>query len=94
MPGVPAVLLDQVADQPAQAGVATVGPGDVDELVEPAVGQGRGEPRAGPLDGAVPERVELVGGVVGGGGELPVGVAVPVGGVPRRAERLAASAWW
>jgi len=32
--GVPAVLLDQVAEEPAQADMATVGSGDVDELVE------------------------------------------------------------
>ncbi len=60
MPGVPAVLLDQVAEEPAQAG-ATLGPGNVDELVEPTVGQGRVELCAGPFDGAVPERVELFG---------------------------------
>src|SRR5258708_8592435 len=84
----PAILLDQVAEESAQAGMATVGPGGVDGLVESAVGQGRVEPRAGPFDGAVPERVELFGGVVGGGGELPVVTAVPVGGVPRRADRL------
>ena len=41
VPGVPAVLLDQVADEPAQAGVPAVVVGDVDELVEPAVGQRR-----------------------------------------------------
>jgi len=90
VPGVPAILLDQVAEEPAQAGMATVGPGDVDEPVESAVGQGRVEPRAGPFDGAVPEGVELFGGVVGGRGELPVVTAIPVGGVPRRADRLSA----
>lgn len=46
--------------------MAAVGPGDVDELVEPAVGQGGVEPQPGPFDGAVPQRVELFGGVVGG----------------------------
>jgi hypothetical protein len=30
-------------------------------VVEAAVGQGRAEPGAGPLDGTVPERVELAG---------------------------------
>jgi hypothetical protein len=59
-------------------------------LVESTAGQGRVEPGAGPFDGAVPERVELFGGVVGGGGELPVVTAVPTGGVPRRADRLPA----
>ena len=88
MPSVSAVLLKEVTQEPAQVGMATVGTGDVDELVHPAVGQGSVEPRAGPFDGAVPERVELFGGVVGGRGDLPVVVAVPVGGVPRRAERL------
>ena len=38
VPGVPAVFLDQVADEPAQAGVAAVKPGDVDQLGESAVG--------------------------------------------------------
>ena len=66
VPGVPPVLLDQVADQAAQAGMAPVGPGEVDELVESAVGQRCIEPRAGPFDGAVPERVELFGSVAGG----------------------------
>jgi hypothetical protein len=37
---VTAVLLDQVADEPAQAGVATIRPGEMNELVESAVGQG------------------------------------------------------
>src|SRR5205807_8850675 len=34
--------------------------------------------------------VELLRGVVGGGGELPVVAAVPAGGVPRRTDRLPA----
>ncbi len=55
MPGVPPVLLDQVAEQPAQAEMAPVGHGEVDTLVESAVSQGCVEPRAGPFDGAVPE---------------------------------------
>ena len=61
MSGVAAVLLDQVTDQPAQAGMAAVGRGYVSELVEAAIGQGRVKPRARPLDGTVPERVELFG---------------------------------
>jgi len=51
VPGVPAILLDQVAEQPAQAGMASVGPGDVDELVEAAVGQDRVEPRCSSVRG-------------------------------------------
>jgi len=51
VPGVPAVLLDEGAQQSAQAGMATVGPGDVGELAESVGGQGRAEPRAGPFDG-------------------------------------------
>jgi hypothetical protein len=85
MAGVPAVLLDQVAHEAPQAGMAAVGPGEMDELVEPAIGQGGVEPRPGPFDGVIPERVELCGGVIGGRVELPVGIGVPVDGVPRRA---------
>jgi hypothetical protein len=59
----------------------------MDELVEPTVGQGRIEARLGPFDGTIPEGVELFGGVVGGRAEIPVGVGVPVCGVPGRAER-------
>ena len=58
--GVPAVLLDQVADESAQAGVMTVAIGGVGELVEPAARQRLVEPYAGSFDGAVPEGVELV----------------------------------
>jgi hypothetical protein len=47
MPDMPAVLLDQVADEPTQAGMAAVGPAHVDQLGEPAAGQGRSEPGAG-----------------------------------------------
>ena len=54
MPGVPAVLLDQVTEESAQADMATVRIGQVDELVEAAVGQGRIEPGAGPFHGTVP----------------------------------------
>ena len=53
MPGMPAVLLDQVADEPAQAGVLAVRAADVHELVEATVGQGRAEASAGPHDGTV-----------------------------------------
>ena len=38
VPGVPAILLDQVAEEPAQAGLATFRIGKVDELVESAAG--------------------------------------------------------
>ena len=61
MPGMPAVLLDQVADQPAQAGMAAIGPADVDQLGQSAVGQGRSKPGAGASGGAVPQGVELFG---------------------------------
>ncbi len=82
VPGVPAVLLDQVTEEPAQAGMATVWPGGVDELVEPAVGQGRVELRPGLFDRVVPQCVELFGGVIRGRVEVPVGVGVPGRGVP------------
>jgi hypothetical protein len=83
VPCAPAVFLDQVADESAQAGTAAVGPGDVDQLGEPALGQGHSEPGAGPFDGAVPQRVELFGCVAGGGGELPALVVVPRREIPR-----------
>jgi hypothetical protein len=85
---VPPVLLDQVADQPAQAGAAAVRHRDPRELVESAFGQGRREPGAGPFDGTVPPRVELVRSVGRGGVELPVVVTVPAGRVPRCADRF------
>ena len=40
VPGVPAVLLDQVAEEPAQAGAAAVGRRDVDQLVGSAIADG------------------------------------------------------
>jgi hypothetical protein len=52
VPRVPAVLLDQVAEEPAQAGMVAVGVGHVNELVESAVDQGYVEPSAGPPHGA------------------------------------------
>ena len=61
MPGVPAVLLDQVAQEPPEVGPAAVVIGGVDQLVEPAVGEGRVGPRPGPFDGLVPEPIELFG---------------------------------
>jgi hypothetical protein len=60
----------------------------VGELVETTVGQRCTEPGAGPFDCAVPERVQLFGGVIAGRAELPVVVVVPRAGIPRRAERL------
>ena len=90
MPGVPAVLLDQVEEEPAQAGTATVGPRLVDELVESAVGHGRVEPLARPFDGAIPERVELFRGVVGSRDERPVGDVALIRALPRFAGRVAA----
>ncbi len=62
MSGMPAVLLDQVAQQAAQARVLTVVTGDMDKLVEPTVGQRGIEAGAGPFDRVVPERIELFGG--------------------------------
>src|SRR6185369_233177 len=89
VPGVPAVLLDQVAHEPAEAGLDAVRPGGMDKLAGPAVSQGRAEPAAGALDGVVPERVELLWRIVRGGGELPLIVAaVKAEGIPGRAHGL------
>ena len=59
MSGVAAVLLDQIAQQSAQARMLSLGRGDVDELIESALRQGRIEPRPRPFDRGLPERVEL-----------------------------------
>src|SRR5829696_4947279 len=57
-------------------------------LVEPTLGD-RGRPRRrGPFDGALPERVELLGGVVDGRAPFPAGFGVEVDRVPWRAGRL------
>src|SRR5262245_9653935 len=88
MSGVAAVLLDEVAEQPAQAGGLAV-IGDVRELIQAAVGQGRGDARPGPYDRIVPEGVELLRRVAGGAAELPL-VAAVMHAVPGCADRLAA----
>jgi hypothetical protein len=59
--GVPSVLLDQVAHEAAQTRVMAAIIRCVDKLVEPAVAQGCGELRPGPLDGPVPQGVRLLG---------------------------------
>ncbi len=87
--GVASVLLDEVADEAAEAGVPAVRPGDVRELVESAVGERRFEARAGTLDRAVPQGVQLFRCVVGRGVELPVVVVLPPVGIPGRIHRLA-----
>jgi hypothetical protein len=69
---VPAVLLEQVAQQPAQARVPAVRRGGVDQLVRAATGQRRAETDPGPADGVVPQRVEVLRRVPGRRGELPV----------------------
>lgn len=88
MPGVPAILLDHVAKEPTQAGRASVEEGHVDKPIEPAVGQGRGEPGPRALDGTVPQCVELLRCFVGDERELPALPTVPTGCVPRRPDRL------
>ena len=69
--GVAAVLLDEVVHQAAQVCLATVRTGDVYEPVEPAAGEVRVERAPGPFDGAVPQRIQELRNVVGGGVELP-----------------------
>ena len=73
MPGVPAVLLEEVVEEPAQAGVAPVGPRDMNELVEPAVDQGLVELHSGRFDGPVTgARTSCSGVSSAAGGELPI----------------------
>lgn len=90
VPGVAAVLLDQVAHQPTQASLPAVGPGDVHELVESTAGQGRLEPPSGAGDPVIPERIQLLRGVVDSGCERPLVRIFPALGVPGRSNRLAA----
>lgn len=69
------VFLDHVEQDVAQAGGRAVGS---------AVGHRRSEQRARTGHGVVPERVELFGGIGGGGAPVPRGIGAPVHGVPRR----------
>ena len=101
--GVSPELLDQVADEAPQTEMATIGPGQVDLLVQAAMGQSGVKRRCGPLDSVIPMFVELLGGVGGGRVEVPVGVGGPVRSgprvpiTPRRADRpvggSATSSW-
>src|SRR6185436_3981664 len=90
MPGVAAVLLEQVADQSPEAGVLALCRGCVDQLVESAVGERRAVARTRALHRAVPEPVELLRAVVGRRPELPVVGAVVSGARPRLADGLTA----
>ena len=83
MSSVPAIFLNKVADEPAQAGVKTVRRGDCGGLVEPVAGQSSVESGARSFDGAIPQRVESIRCVGAGGGRLPVVAAAPAGRVPR-----------
>ena len=88
MAGVPAVLLDVVTDQPTQTGVSAVRPRRMDQLVEAAVSQGRGQARPGSARRRRRRPRRAARGCRRGRRELPVVGAVPAPGVPRRAERL------
>ena len=90
MSGVSPELLDQVADEAPQTEMATIGPGQVDLLVQAAMGQSGVKRRCGPLDSVIPMFVELLGGVGGGRVEVPVGVGGPVRAVPGCPSPLAA----
>jgi hypothetical protein len=86
MSRVAAVLLDQVADEPTQAGVLTVRRRDVDQLIEATISKGPTEPRPGATDGATPDGVQILWRVGAGRTELPLLVVVPVDGTPRCTE--------
>jgi hypothetical protein len=58
---VPRVLLDQVEQDPSQAGSPTVGPGAPGRPLQAAVGQRVGDQEAGAGHGGLPERHELLG---------------------------------
>src|SRR6185503_10549085 len=75
------VLLDHVEQDVAQAGGRAVRPAGPSR--RSAVGHRRSEQRARAGHGVAPERVELFGGIIGGGAPVPRGVGAPVHGVPR-----------
>src|ERR1035438_7861014 len=80
---VPGVLLDQVEQDPSQAGCPAVGQGAPGQPVQAAVGQRLRDQGAGAGHGVLPERQELLGGLPRGRVPVPVGVGVPVHRVPR-----------
>src|SRR6266567_2141307 len=79
---VPRVLLDQMEQDPSQAGCPTVGPGAPGQPLQAAVGHCLRDQGAGAGHGVLPERLELLGGVLGGRVPVPVGVGLPVHRVP------------
>src|SRR6266487_3909854 len=58
---VPRVLLDQMEQDPSQAGCPTVGPGAPGQPLQAAVGQRLRDQGAGAGHGVLPERLELLG---------------------------------
>ena len=81
---VAAVLLDQVAHDPAQADRLTELLRESHLLVEATLLDPDAQPLAGTRDRAVVPRVELLGTVARRGGELPVDVVVPARCPPTR----------
>src|SRR5690349_10344543 len=74
MTAVPAVLLQKVEQDPAQADAGSVGPYLDRQLTEAALGQGAVEPGPGSCHGVVVACVQRLRRVAGGRGELPVRV--------------------
>src|SRR5580658_4186941 len=81
---VPGVLLDHVAQDPAQARRPAVGPRAPGELIEAAVGEGLSNQRAGTGCRVLPERHQLIGRLAGRGMPFPVAVGLPVNRVEWR----------
>src|SRR5580698_6968635 len=81
---VPAVFLDHVAEDPAQAGRATIGPLDLGQLRQPAGSKRLVGLDSGTLDRVFPQRSQFLGTVMCCRVPIPVRIGIPVGGVPRR----------
>ena len=88
--GMAAVLLKQIAQQPAQTQLTSTGPFQMDELIEAAVGKSGVEPGATSCNRSVPQRVELRRRFVGGEREGPIAAAIPAHRVPWLPDGLAA----
>jgi hypothetical protein len=77
------ILLDHVAQDPAQARCLAVRPGTLGQLAEVAIRQCLREQSAGAFHALLPQREQLLGGVLGGRAPLPVRIGFPVHRVPR-----------
>jgi chloramphenicol-sensitive protein RarD len=82
------VLLDEVAQDPPEAGRTAVRPRAHRRLIRATCSQRLGDTLPRPVDRRLPECVQMVRGVLRCGVPLPVPVRSPVDGIPRVTRRL------